>query len=154
MKTIKSLAIFVGVLFLAITCLYGFHPAAAVAAEPIVTEIDIHPESLNPKSKGKWITCIVEAPEGYTAVDIVPESILITEIGGVDTEIAASRSQITDDDEDGEDELMLKYPRTEINAVITENSLKGEVEIWIDGALDDEALFTGSDTVRVKGSKK
>jgi hypothetical protein len=59
-----------------------------------------------------------------------------------------------EDDEGGGMVLMLKYSRSELQNVITQYSLKGEVEITVTGTLIDDTPFIGSDTIKVKGTKK
>lgn len=142
----RRLMFYSGILFLVLAAFCGFQPTV-VAAQPIETEIDIHPQTLNLKAKGKVITCIVEAPPGYAIEDIDPESVLITDIGGVAADIAATRWAFEDDDT-----LMLKYPRSEVVDVIVENQLKSPVAIRINGSLANyEEGFTGVDTVKIKG---
>jgi len=72
----------------------------------------------------------------------------------VGTTIEPVRSNIKDDDEDGVNELMLKYSRSELQEVLKSNNLTGQVEITVTGSLTDTETFTGSDTVRVRGPRK
>ena len=135
----------------------AFSPCFATDGEPLIAGVDIKPETLNLKSKGNWITVFVEPPEGYEAENIVADSVIISEVRGVTTvgtTIEPVRSNIEDDDEDGVNELMLKYSRSELQEVIKSNNLTGQVEITVTGSLTDAETFIGSDTVKVKGPKK
>jgi len=128
-------------------------PCLGQSQEAIETAIDIHPETLNLNSKGKWITCYVEAPEGYTVEDIDPASTVISDIGGIPTDIESERSNIEDDE--GEPVLMIKFSRSEVQQVMKDNSLQGNVAITVSGLLTDGiTMFAGSDTVKVKVPKK
>ena len=128
-------------------------PCLAQSEEALVTTVDIHPETLNLKSKGKWITCYVEVPEGYMVEDIDTGSVIISDIGGIPTSIDADRSNI--DEDDGEPVVMIKFSRSEVQQVMKDNNLQGDVEITVSGLLTDGlTMFTGSDTIRVKVPKK
>ena len=64
--------------------------ALAVAAPPvppaiITVEVRIHPETLNLKSHGRWITVEIRVPEGYDASDIDIGSIRLDRIISVDS---------------------------------------------------------------------
>ena len=45
--------------------------------EPIEAAVDIHPNTLNLQSKGKWITCYIWLPEEYDVADIDSTSIVL-----------------------------------------------------------------------------
>ena len=146
-------------MFVFLLAMGALNPCLATDGEVLVTEVDIKPETLNLKiSHGKSvITCFVEAPEGYEAEEIIADSVIISEVRGVmtvGTTIEPVRSNIKDDDEDGVNELMLKYSRSELQEVLKSNNLTGQVEITVTGSLTDTETFTGSDTVRVRGPRK
>jgi hypothetical protein len=109
------------------------NPCLGQSQEVIEAVIDIHPETLNLKSKGNWITCYVEAPEGYTIENIDAASTIINDIGGIPTDIELERSNIEDDE--GEPVLMIKFSRSAVQQVIQDNSLQGDVEITVSGLL-------------------
>jgi hypothetical protein len=128
-------------------------PCLGQSEEAIETVIDIHPETLNLDSKGKWITCYVEAPAGYSVEDIDPARTAISAIGGIKTDIESERSNIEDDK--GVPVLMIKFSRSAVHQVMKDNSLQGNVEITVSGLLTDgTTMFEGSDTVKVKVPKK
>jgi hypothetical protein len=129
-------------------------PCLATDEEALVTEIDIKPETLNLKSKGNWVTVFVEPPEGYVAEDIIGESVVISAVGGTITNIEPVRSNLTDSDDDGVNELKLKYSRGELQSAISQSNLTGQVEVTLTGTLSDTMTFIGSDTIKIKGQKE
>jgi hypothetical protein len=160
MKVAKKICSFsIGLLILLVTGTLS--PCFATDQEVLVTEVDIKPETLNLKiSHGKpVITCFVEAPEGYDAEDIIADSVVISAVGGnsLDPKIEPVRSNIKDSDEDGVNELMLKYSRSELQSAIILYNLSGQVEIVVEGTLSGTEplpVFAGSDTIRVKVPKE
>ena len=107
---------------------------------PISATIDIEPNTLNLKSKGKSVTAYIELSEGYDASDI---DISTVELNG---EIPAELhpTEIGDYDEDGILERMVKFDRTEVMALLS----VGEATLTITGEVNDTP-FEGSDTIRV-----
>jgi len=111
--------------------------------------IDIDPDTLNLKSKGKWITCYIELPGDYDVEDIDVSTIKLN-----DEVPAESRpTGIGDCDDDGIAELMVKFDRSAVQEILQEGN---EVEITVTGELNDGIQFEGSDAIRVidKGEKK
>jgi len=104
-------------------------------------DIDIKPDTLNLKSKGKWITAYIELPEGYHATDIDVRSIRL------EGEIRVEHSDMQDG------VLMVKFDRQELNYYLGETT--GYVTLTVSGELTDGTTFEGSDTIRVidKGKK-
>jgi len=113
-----------------------------------IAHIDIQPSTLNTDSKDQdaVVTIKVSPPAGYTADAIIPESVMIADIGGNTTNIAPLKWKI----ENGKS-LQLKYNRSEILNVLRSYQLTGSVEMTITGRLTDNKLFIGSDRVTVKG---
>lgn len=109
---------------------------------------DIDPDTLNLKSKGKWITCYIELPEGYDVADIDVSTIKLNDTVPAE----AKPTAIGDYDGDGIADLMVKFDRSAVQALLQE----GEVELTVTGELTDETPFEGSDTIRVinPGGKK
>ena len=117
---------------------------------------EIDPDTLNLKSKGKWITCYIALPDGYDIVlpddygpgDIDVDTVLLENV------IAASRSEIQNG------VLMVKFdrgnvirwieglgatPPTEVTLTVT-----GRVDGRVDGVPPDLVVpFEASDTIRV-----
>jgi uncharacterized delta-60 repeat protein len=102
---------------------------------PIQATIDIDPDTLNLKSKGKWITCYITLPEGYDVNDIDISTILLEDT------IPAEWGDVQGD------VLMVKFDRSEVEDLI--GGPADEVILTITGELSDGSQFTGSDTIRV-----
>lgn len=124
----------------------------AVVEEPVQTAtIDIDPNTLNLESEGQWITAYIELPEGYSVEDIDGSTVSLNDIIWVDLE---APTQIGDYDEDGIDDLMVKFDRAEVlewlgTADYSEDTGKSvEVTLTVTGEVAGET-FEGSDTVRV-----
>lgn len=113
-----------------------------------LVEINIDPDTLNLKSKGKWITCYIELPEGYDVADIDVSTIMLNE--QVSAELQPS--EIGDYDDDGIADLMVKFNRAAVQEILEAGD---EVEITVTGELTDGTPFEGTDTIRVidKGGK-
>ena len=70
---------------LLITLLLTFFPiidSSVEAADPndpniVSVQIKITPQTLNLKSNGKWVTCLIELPEDYNVFDVLTDSILL-----------------------------------------------------------------------------
>lgn len=111
---------------------------------PIDANVDIYPNTLNLRSKGKWITARIELPEGYDVADIDVSTILLN-----GTEL--SPTSIGNYNSDEIHDLMVKFDRGEVIEVIINILGEGDdVEIIITGALlSDDTKFKGRDTIRV-----
>ncbi|MBW8002407.1 MAG: choice-of-anchor B family protein [Planctomycetes bacterium] len=117
----------------------------------IKTDIDIHPETLNTKSQGRWITCEIKAPDGYTADDIVKDSI---RLAGV---VTAQHVQTNP----GQQQLTVKFDRLiVIDTLILQEGLdrNGGFSIFADvkvtGQLNDGKTFEATDKIRLMHNTK
>jgi len=131
----------------------------AVAPKPptppfATATIDIDPDTLNLRSKGKWITAYIELPEGYNIEDINVSTIMLN-----DTVPAELRPvTIGDYDDDGIPDLMVKFERAEVISYIIANinvtKLFEErfmtISLTITGYLNDGIQFKGDDAVRIR----
>jgi len=112
--------------------------------------VDIKPEVLNLKSKGRWVTCYIELSEGYSVEEIDRSTVAITKI---DEQLLSppmrteGPSDIGDYDEDGIPDLMVKFSRQELISHLQEKY--GIVTIFVAGELHNAREFEGSDTLRV-----
>jgi hypothetical protein len=121
---------------------------------PIVAAtVDVNPNTLNLRSRGKWITAYIELPEGYDVADINVSSILLN--GTVPAEMCPTC--VGDYDEDGIPDLMVKFDRTQvISYILASVNLAQLVEqkfmtttLTISGKLNDGTLLQGTDTIRI-----
>jgi len=103
--------------------------------------IDIDPDTLNLRSRGQWVTCYIELPEGYSVEDIDVGSLLLLEA------VAAEPRPVNvgDYDADGVPDLMVKFSRSALAALLS----PGDQEIVLTGFLMDGTPLVGSDTIRV-----
>jgi hypothetical protein len=122
---------------------------AMVSLAPIAATIDINPDTLNLKSKGKWITAYIELPEGYDVADINVSSILLN--GTVPAELRPTA--IGDYNSDGIPDLMVKFDRQATVNLILQNcdltGMFGTATLTVTGNLNDGTLFMGSDTIKI-----
>lgn len=122
----------------------------------INSTIDIDPNTLNEKNKGKWITCYIEFPEGYDVRDINASTILLEDTISpiLDLKygfVKSEKSYIMDHDGDGILERMAKFDRSNVEDMLP----PGTYNLYITGKLYDGTIFEGySDTIRVINPKK
>lgn len=112
--------------------------------EPLSLEagIDIDPDTLNVKSKGRWITCYIYLPEDYNVADIDSYSVFLED------EIEAPWIWF----DEKEQVAMARFNRSEVLDILG----AGEVELTVSGILSDRTRFKGTDTVTVidKGGRE
>jgi len=112
-----------------------------LAAIVIPAGVDVDPDAFNLKSKGKWITCYIELPDGYDVFGIGVSTIMLNDTVPVDLE---APTEIGDCDEDGILDLMVKFDRQAVIALLS----AGEATLAITGEVDGTP-FEGRDTIRV-----
>jgi hypothetical protein len=124
--------------------------AQVTAPIPEPCTIDIHPDTLNKKSKGKYITCYIELPDAYSVEDINIETIVLS-INGSLIPATASPTEIGDYNDNGIPDVMVKFDRQ----LVQDACGTGAVEMIITCQTYDETNFEGSDTVLAidKGQK-
>ncbi len=115
----------------------------------IEAAVDIRPNTLNRKSKGKWITAYIELPGGFDVADIDVGTLAITELNGTPLGIPIyaelSPTNISDYDSDGIQDLMVKFDRKTLSQLL----VPGNPVLKLKGQLSDGTTFQGSDTLRV-----
>ncbi len=124
-----------------------------LAHSEISATVDVDPDTLNLKSKGKWITAYIELPEGYNASDIDISTILLNDT--IPAEIHPT--SVGDKDGDGIPDLMVKFDRAEVTSYILANvnmtKLYKErfmkITLTMTGYLNNDTLFQGSNTVKI-----
>lgn len=112
--------------------------------------IDINPDTLNLNSSGKWITAYIELPEGYDVEDINASTVQLNGVQAVADPkydfVTNQSGYIIDNDEDGILERMVKFVRSAVAALLSPGD---EVELTVNGSLNDGTSFEGTDTIRV-----
>lgn len=127
--------------------LFGDPSLVVGGLPPKLAIIDIKPNTLNLKSKGKWITTYITLPEDYNVEDIDVETILLD--GTIPAGIHPT--EIGDYDEDDIPDLMVKFDRAPvIKYILGLGFTDGEVILTVTGELLDGTLFEGTDTVVIK----
>jgi len=115
----------------------------------IPATIDVDPNTLNLKSRGKWITTYIELPKGGDVNDIDVSTVKISRIDGVQlaTPIYAEAhpTSVGDEDSDGIPDRMVKFSRPAVQEVVE----GGDTEITVTGKLTTGQAFEGSDTILV-----
>ena len=112
---------------------------------PIIpATIDFDPDTLNLKSKGKWVTVYIELPVGHGSDFYIINLDSIRLNGQVCTE--PKPIEIGDYDKDGIPDLMVTFNRTVVQDIL---EISENVEIIISGMLVDGTQFEGTDVIRV-----
>jgi hypothetical protein len=113
-----------------------------VYVSPVLATVNFDPDTLNVKSRGRWVTVYLELPDSYRASDIEVSSILLNDTLPVDSAHAA----IGDHDQDDRPDLMVKFNRASVVDLVS----AGDVVIAVTGNAKG-VPFEGLDTVRVIG---
>jgi hypothetical protein len=119
----------------------------------ISAAIDIHPHTLNLKSKGKWIACFIELPKGYDANDIDVSTVMLNETIPISLlDVPAPEpvpTEIGDYDNDTVPDSMVKFDIAMVSELILSRDIKyGNVTLTITGEINGTP-FEGSDSIRV-----
>lgn len=119
-------------------------------------EIDIDPDTLNLKSRGKFVTVYIELPEGYNTTDL---ELAYAELEGIpainDTKYGfVTDPELVDHDDDGLMEFMVKFERAAVQKAIREmigdeNGKFEEIELTVSGEFSDGTTFEDSDSIKV-----
>ena len=113
--------------------------------------VNVEPNVLNIKSKGKWITNYIELPKGYDVNNVDFSSIMLNDTIMVDTSAPIT---IGDYNEDGVSDLLVNFNRNQIiewlsQLFFTEETISyPEVTFRITGYLK-EVPFEGYDTITI-----
>jgi chitodextrinase/uncharacterized protein YegL len=115
-----------------------------VVPSTIPATIDIKPDTLNIRSKGRWVTAYIELPDGYSLKEV---DISTIKLNGV---IRAQKSpfRIGDYDCDGIPDLMVKFDRSSVKKFLDEP----EEILTVTGKIGRKT-FSGSDSIKVIFSK-
>ncbi len=108
----------------------------------ISADIIFDPDTLNLKSKGRWITVYIELFEGFDVNNIDITTILLNEVLSAET----SPIEINDYDGDGISDLMVKFDRASLYSLLT---VGDAIEVVVSGNLVDGNYFYGTDIISV-----
>ena len=112
----------------------------------IAANIEINPDTLNPKSKGNPVTAYIEFPEGYEVSQIDIATVTL-KVSGTEITAQAKPTAVGDYDSDGIADLMVKFDLEALINALSKQS--GDVILTISGSLTGGIEFTGTDTLRV-----
>jgi hypothetical protein len=97
--------------------------------------VDIKPNTLNLKSKGKWMSCNIDLPNGYIVQDIELDSIKL------ENTISTKWGEIQDST------LIVKFKKNQVTEMF--NSINGRVKLKVEGQLSNGTQFIGYDWIRL-----
>ncbi len=125
----------------------GYFDDVSVKIPTIPAEIDINPDTLNTKSKGKWITAYLQLPAELDVYDIDVSTVTL---GYLDETIPAEEApvHIGDENNDGILDLMVKFKRADVTALLA--GINGYACLTVSGELTGCGYFLGEDDIRVK----
>ena len=114
----------------------NYAPSWTSIPEPaIAATVDIHPDTLNLQSKGKWITCYIVFPAGANVADVNSNTILLNDQVKAEWTMIEEEAQV----------LMAKFSRSAVEGILQ----PGIVELTVSGKLNDGTRFEGKDTITV-----
>jgi hypothetical protein len=99
--------------------------------------VEIHPQTLNLKSNGRWVTVRITPPAGYAPQDVIVETVKL-HIG--DDELEAEWGKA------GDYYVMAKFSRSDLQDLLEPGE---SVELRVTGELDDGNDFESTGTIRV-----
>lgn len=102
---------------------------------PLFARINIQPRTINLQSEGKWLTCRISLPDGYSAADIDVDSLLLED------EIESDSLRINS----GVSGALALFSRRDLQDILS----PGRLQLTITGRLKDGTDFTGKDTIKV-----
>lgn len=128
-----------------------YYKKISLPPDNITMNIDINPDSLNLKSKGKWITCYIELPEGYDVRDIDATTVLLEGILPpiLDPKygfVTSEDSYLMDHDKDGIEERMLKFDRAVLEDIVHPAP---KYELTVTGYTYSGIALEGVDSIRI-----
>ena len=121
-------------------------PSAAFGIE---TTVDIHPETLNLKSNGTWITALIRLPEGYEVGDINVTTVRLGTVPVAWGNVEGNKLMVEFDRNMVIDYIWFKLYHMGIERPSPLPKEGVEVELTITGELIDGTPFKGSDAIRV-----
>jgi hypothetical protein len=105
----------------------------------LITVVDINiklrPKTLNLTSAGRWVSCEIFIPDGYSAADVNSSSVCLE--GELPPEWIWFNEK--------QNVVMAKFERSEFEEILE----PGDVELTVIGKLADGTVFTGTNTIKV-----
>jgi LysM repeat protein len=120
----------------------------------IPATVEAHPETLNVKGHGRWVTAYIELPQGHDvgAIDIATVRLCLRQVSACleDASVPARArpTAVGDHDHDGTPDRMVKFDRHELIVLLAGQT--GDVTLTGAGRVEPPGeTFAGSDTIRV-----
>ncbi len=118
---------------------------------PLNATVEINPDTLKLRSRGRWVTAYLELPSGLVVSDIDLSTVAITEVDGMELAAAIVRegpTSISDVNGNGVPDLMVKFDRGDLIEQLGGHG-GDTVAITLDGQLLNGWYLEAVDTVRV-----
>ncbi len=118
---------------------------------PLSATVEINPDTLKLRSRGRWVTAYLELPGGLAVSDIDVSTIAITEVDGMELATAIHRegpTAVSDVNGNGVLDLMVKFDRSDLIEQLGGHG-GDTVAIVIDGQLLNGWYLEAVDTVKV-----
>jgi len=113
----------------------------------VTATINVDSDTLNLRSKGKWITAFIELPEGYNMSDVDVLTITLNDTVSVDLSAPIA---VGDYDNDTVPDLMVCFNWTEVaEYILSRGVVFGNVTLGVSGELYDGTVFVGTATMLV-----
>jgi hypothetical protein len=136
----------------------GFDIATIKYSQEWVPTLDIDPDTLSLRSRGRWITAYLELSGGKGVTDIDVGTLLLN--GTIPAEIWPT--SIGDYDEDGIPDLMVKFNRSRVQVYIEGLNISPGgagtfgyyVTLTVTGLFSDGTTFECSDTIRILSGER
>jgi hypothetical protein len=115
----------------------------------IPATIDFDPDTLNLKSKDKWVTVYIELLEGYDVYEIDINTVMLNDVVSAENDtkygfVSDPDSRIGDYDKDGILDCMVKFDKSKVQEILK----VGDEEIKVTGEVAG-IPFEGYDLIRV-----
>jgi hypothetical protein len=113
---------------------FGFYVTHKQTPEEIPADVDIHPETLNLKSNGRWVSCQIEPPDGYDEGDFNPSTVYLEGTIIAEHPLQTGHS------------LNVKFDRSDLEDMLVPGD---DIVLTVTGKMNDDVPFSGTDTIRV-----
>ncbi|HET9233700.1 MAG TPA: Ig-like domain-containing protein, partial [Candidatus Eisenbacteria bacterium] len=119
----------------------SFINASAISAGDVLAQVDIDPNSIQPGSKGKFISAYLQFPVWLSPFDVVLSTVRLNGTVPADTQTSA----VLDHNLDGILECQVRFDRVAVQALIPPGD---PVQVAVTGQVDGRT-FAGYDSVKV-----